>query len=398
MKRRAELDAARGFMLVWMTLVHLPTTLTTWLNQPFGYISASEGFIFLSALLTGSIYFRIFERDGLAAMNRKLLFRALRLYGCHALLLLFAFAAASRFALTGHPALHNMLDFFFAAGSERAVRDALLLLYRPPLLDIIPLYIGFCLLSPLVIVLGTRVSWRLVLGGSAALWVAAQFGLRASLYRWTVASFPLRVPLLVVPLNEMGAFNPWAWQLLWVFGVYFGVRWAKNELPAAKWAQRLWVPAAIAAVTLLFLRYAEVLGVVNLGNYSVLLDKWHLAPTRLIDFAAIVAVVLRFHPVLKQCGLRPFARPIARSLVMLGQASLRVFCAHFFFCFVALGLVGSGASLAGWSQFAVAAITLAALLLLARISYKGRDLSSREKVPEPAWNYVQPQTTLKTPR
>jgi len=391
MKRRVELDAARGFMLVWMTLVHLPTNFTTWLNQPFGYISASEGFIFLSALLTGNIYFRILERDGLAAMNRKLLLRTLRLYGCHVLLLLFAFAAAGRFAVSGHPALHNMLDFFFAAGAKRAVRDGLLLMYRPPLLDIIPLYIGFCLVSPLVLVLGIRVSWRLVLGGSAVLWLAAQFGFRAALYRWTASALPLRVPL-----NEMGAFNPWAWQLLWVFGVYFGVRWAKKELPAAEWAQRLWIPAAFAAVALFFLRYAEVLGL-NLGNYSAFLDKWHLAGTRLINFSAIVAVVLRFHPVLKQFATQPFVRPFARSLVMLGQASLRIFCAHFFFCFVALDLVGGGTNLVGWSQFALAAITFAALLLLAKISDKRRDLSSRDNVANSPWSYVQSQT-LKTPR
>lgn len=61
MKRRIEIDAARGAMLVWMTLTHLPTLLTPWVNQPFGYISASEGFIFLSALFTGRIYLRLLD-------------------------------------------------------------------------------------------------------------------------------------------------------------------------------------------------------------------------------------------------------------------------------------------------------------------------------------------------
>ena len=55
-KREIEIDAARGLMLAWMVLVHLPTALTPWVNQPFGYISSSEGFIFLSALFTGRIY------------------------------------------------------------------------------------------------------------------------------------------------------------------------------------------------------------------------------------------------------------------------------------------------------------------------------------------------------
>jgi hypothetical protein len=49
MQRRIELDAARGVMLLWMTLTHLPTLISTYANQPFGFVSGAEGFIFLSA-------------------------------------------------------------------------------------------------------------------------------------------------------------------------------------------------------------------------------------------------------------------------------------------------------------------------------------------------------------
>jgi len=305
------------------------------------------------------------------------------------LLLLFAFAGASRFAFRGHPALHNMLDFFFSAGTARAVRDGLLLMYRPPLLDIIPLYIVFCLLSPLIIVLGVRASWRLVLAGSAVLWLAAQFGLRDLVYRWTVSLSPLRVPL-----NEMGAFNLWAWQLLWVCGVYFGVRWAKNELPAARWAQKFWVPAAFAAVALCLLRYAEVSGL-NLGNYSVFCDKWQLAGFRLVDFSAIVALALRFHTPLKRFGIHPLVRPFAQSLVTIGQSSLHVFCAHFVFCFIALGFAGDGASLAGWPQFALAATAIVTLLLLAKASHRWRGFYSSHRIVHFRWDY--PPPGLETP-
>jgi hypothetical protein len=382
MKRSAELDAARGMMLVWMVLVHLPTVLSNRVNQPFGYVSSSEGFIFLSAFLTGRIYFRIFERDGAAAMNRKLVLRAVRLYVFHILLLLFAFVAVSRYALRGRPALHNMLDFYFLAGVERAVRDGLLLIYRPPLLDIIPLYVGFCLLTPLLIWFGSRISWRLVLGGSGAIWLAAQFGFRTALYHWVVAATPLRVPL-----NEMGAFNPWAWQFLWVLGMYFGVRWAKDELPVTKWAQRFWIPAACVALALFALRYSEVYGL-NLGSYSVLFDKWNLATVRLIDFPAVILIVLRFHAVLRRIALQRFLEPISRSLITLGQASLQVFCAHFFFCFIALGLVGNAALLPGWLQFVVATITFAFLLLLAKASQLRRDPYARPQLVTLPWGFA----------
>ncbi len=55
MRRLVELDALRGLMLVWITGTHLPTALSTYVNQPLGYVSAAEGLIFMSALFTGFV-------------------------------------------------------------------------------------------------------------------------------------------------------------------------------------------------------------------------------------------------------------------------------------------------------------------------------------------------------
>jgi len=218
MQRRLEIDAARGLMLVWMTLTHLPTVLTPWVNQPFGFFSASEGFIFLSALFTGRIYYRLMDRDGPWAMQRKLTLRTLRLYGYHLLLLLFLFVVAARIAMSGRaPALYNLLHFYFSAGQAHAIIASMLLIYRPPLLDIIPLYVIFLFLSPFILLLTcrARIGWKYVLGGSFALWLAAQFGLRQALYAFFARHFDVRIPL-----NEMGAFDLWAWQLMWVLGMW----------------------------------------------------------------------------------------------------------------------------------------------------------------------------------
>jgi hypothetical protein len=51
-----ELDALRGLMLVLMTLTHMPTGFAHYLSQPFGFVSAAEGFVLLSALLSGRVY------------------------------------------------------------------------------------------------------------------------------------------------------------------------------------------------------------------------------------------------------------------------------------------------------------------------------------------------------
>src|ERR1700752_5376190 len=107
----------RGVMLVWITLTPWPTIASAWVNQPFGFVGAAEGFIFLADLVTGRIYYRIAERDGYPAMARKMWARTLRLYGYHGLLLAFVFLVAVPIASHGdRPGLHNLLDFYFIAG------------------------------------------------------------------------------------------------------------------------------------------------------------------------------------------------------------------------------------------------------------------------------------------
>lgn len=341
-------------MLAWMTLVHLPTAITPWVNQPFGYISASEGFIFLSALFTGRIYYALLRRSGPGKMSAKLLLRTLRLYGYHVLLLLFVFLIVARYAVGAQSrALTNLLDFYFAAGPAHAFVDALLLVYRPPLLDIIPLYIIFLFLSPWLILAASKTRWNIILSGSFALWLLAQFSFREASYAFLARHLGLRIPL-----NEMGAFNLWAWQLVWVVGIWCGVRWAKDDLPLENWAKRTWGPAMIVAVLLLALRYAQLSGL-DLGRFTLFFDKWNLGVVRLCNFSAVAVLLVRFRPILKRFSIRPLA--------LLGQSSLQVFCTHFLFCFLGIAMMGSADRILGWKQVGLIVVTFAALLLVAKL-------------------------------
>src|SRR6202161_2968029 len=268
-QRIEELDALRGLMLVWITCTHLPTVLSTYVKQPFGFFAAAEGFILLSALYTGRIYFRIAERDGYGAMWRKLSMRTAKLYGYQLLLLAFAFVIEAPIAAHGNtPAIHNLLDFYFSAGRTRAFIDAALMVYRPPLLDILPIYIILLALTPFAIVLGARFGWRYALAGGFPLWLLSQFGLRSFVYHLQSRIFGMRIPL-----NEMGAFDLWAWQLWWLVGLWLGVRWAKDNLPL-DWVKRGRIPAAIVVAFFLVLRYAQASGVLTFGKFGLLFDKW----------------------------------------------------------------------------------------------------------------------------
>ncbi len=364
MGRRLEIDAVRGLMLVWMVLTHLPTFLPTYTNQPFGFVSASEGFIFLSALFTGRVYFRLAERDGYPAMRAKLLLRTLRLYGYHALLLALVFLVAVPIAARGNsPQLHNLLDFYFAAGPKQAITEAFLLIYQPPLLDILPMYILFLLFTPLALTMSRRVGWSPILAGSTTLWFLAHLGLREAEH-----NFVNSVMRIHIPINEMGSFDLWAWQFLWILGLWFGVRWAQDNLPVEKWARRVVIPAAIVVAVLLPFRY-EVGRGIELGAFEPLFDKWHFGVVRLINFAAAAALLIRFQQILKPLAVRP--------LVLLGQASLQVFCVHLLFTFAGLTLLGNAAMLSAWQQVALLAATLAGMLLTAQIFSKSEAKTER---------------------
>ncbi len=357
MKRRYELDAARGLMLVWIALTHLPTVISTYSNQPFGFVSASEGFILLAALFSGRNYLKLAQREGYGAMGKKACSRGLRLYGYHGLMLCLAFGLLAPWAANGaRPAVFNLLDFYFAA-PKRAVLDAVLLIYRPPLLDILPMYILFAMiLTPLALRLGQRFGWKYVLGPSFAVWLGAQCGLKQAVYLGLSHVVSMRIPL-----KNMGAFDLWAWQFLWVVGLWLGARWARNDLPIEKWARKIVWPAAAIALGFCVLRYA-VFPNVQPALFGVLFDKWHLGVVRIVDFAAVAAVVIRFNHRLKWVALRP--------LVLLGQASLQVFCAHILFCFAGLALMGTAAVVTGWTEGWLMVATLGGMLLTAKIFEK----------------------------
>src|ERR1700730_10021227 len=365
MGRRLEIDAVRGLMLVWMVLTPLPTFLPTYTNQPFGFVSASEGFIFLSALFTGRIYLRLAERDGYPVMRRNMLLRTLRLYAYHALLLAFAFLVAVPIAARGnHPQLHNLLDYYFAVGPKQAITEAFLLIYRPPLLDILPMYILFLLLTPLALTIARRVGWSSILAGSTIIWSLAHLGVREAEHDFV--NRVLRVP---IPINEMGSFDLWAWQFLWILGLWFGVRWAQDRLPLEIWAKRAVIPAAMLVCAFFVLR-REISHGFELGAAEFLFDKWHLGIMRLVNFAAAAPVLIYFQSVLKPLAIKPLA--------LMGQSSLQVFCVHVLFCFAGLTLMGNASMLSGWKQLGLLTATFTVMLLTAILFSKSEAKQERQ--------------------
>jgi hypothetical protein len=65
-QRSKLIDFLRGLCLVVITIDHLPHDpfeKFTW--QTFGFVSAAEGFVFLSGLVSGIVYGRVAIREGI---------------------------------------------------------------------------------------------------------------------------------------------------------------------------------------------------------------------------------------------------------------------------------------------------------------------------------------------
>ncbi len=310
-----------------MTLTHLPTRASLISNQTFGFVSGAEGFIFLAGFMVGQLEYRRERKGGEIATLRDLAKRTGRIYAYHIGLLVIAFTVFSRIAVDFHrPATQNLLSFYLRNPKEAWIAG-FALVYRPSLLDILPMYIVFMALTPLARRTANRWGWKPVIYICFGIWSAAQFGLRHYVYS--------HVPLfgLHVPEDAIGAFDLFGWQLLWMIALALGTLYANhpdhqgsanhptsNGIPP--WLLRLSIAVAIV---FLGLRYSSVQHFINPQLMDFLPDKWRLGPARLLAFAAITIVLARYGSYL--ASLKLFA-----PLALLGQASLEVFSVHILCC------------------------------------------------------------------
>ena len=196
-RRDLRLDLLRGFCAFAMVVDHLGGASylypVTGGNQFF--VSAAEGFIFLSGLLVGLIYGPRVRRDGLAAVQGHLLRRAFVLYAV-TIGLTFAFVGLSR--LADMPWLQDVDPLT----PELAV--SILTLHRTYyLVDVMLLYTLLLVVSPLALLLLTTGRTWVVLLFSGGLWLLFQWFPVAAQVPWTIVN------------ND--TFRVSAWQV-WFFG------------------------------------------------------------------------------------------------------------------------------------------------------------------------------------
>jgi hypothetical protein len=311
--RDVRLDLVRGWLQLSIFASHAQGSFTgAWLiHGAWGLSDSSEQFVLLSGLVLGSVFTRKQGRDGWTAASRDMLRRAGRLWRTH-LLTLAGFGAMLllvNLALPGEAEAYGW--GFLLRDPVRASLAAAALAYQPAFLDALSVFIWSMLALPLFAWTAARVGgWALL--APALLWAAAQAG-------WLSGPD--------VSGDTAPAFDPFAWQALFMLGAWFGRRklLRGEAVPARPWM----LPAAALVVAAgLAVRLSQH-GFVPLQLPQPGLefaDKVVLSPARLVHALALAYLVARLTPADRGWM---HASPL-RWLGALGRQSLQVFCAGLF--------------------------------------------------------------------
>ncbi len=184
-------------------------------------------------------------------------------------------------------------------------------------MDVLPLYIILLLFPPMLFMLLRQPN--VALFGSAVVYALA----------W---KFDLNLPAYP---NGVWFFNPFAWQLLFVFGAWWRSAarsgWPACCARASRWAAIAYLIFAFAITLTWHFESLDrfVPGLLAYWMYPI--DKTNLDVLRFAHFLALAAVTVRFIP-RHWPGLKS---PILQLAIRCGQHSLEIFCLGVFLAFAA---------------------------------------------------------------
>jgi hypothetical protein len=351
--RDLRLDFFRGLALWFIFVDHIPANQFAWATlRNYGLSDATEIFVFISGYTATLVYSRVFEERGFAFAAAKVLHRCWTLYVTY-MFLFFAFTAQVAYTarVFDNPLFREEMGIAsYFEDPTLALVHALILMFRPANLDVLPLYIVLLLAFQLALP-GLVSRPRLVLAGSAVLYLAARS------FQWNLPTYP-----------EGGVwyFNPFAWQFLFVLGgAVQRYRQAGGGLPSSRvllGASVLYLLVSLVLALSWRIAWLGALMPTMLGEFLYPISKTDLDPLRLLHFAALAYVVLCY--VGQDVGwLRGW---IARPIVACGRQSLQVFCLGIILSFTGQTiLVQFNDSLP--AQLATTVMGIGAMVMAARI-------------------------------
>ena len=312
-QRESRLDLFRGLALWLIYIDHVSPDVLTWGTlRSYGFSDAAEIFIFISGYTAALAYGRVTFESGIAIGTARVLRRVWQIYTAHLLLFLVLMAEIVYVTtVSARPSFYiqemEVGEFFKQPGSMMI--QALLLRFRPLNMDVLPLYVVLMTFLPLVLQLA-RLQRDLPLLLSICLYVLTfQYDMHLSTYP-----------------DGFWSFNPYAWQLLFVFGVWCAMGGGRRLSPILNSSLVLWL-----AVTYLFAAFfvtltwyfpsLESLMPGWLGRLIYPINKTDFDILRFAHFLALAIVALRFVP----SDWVGFKSPWVRPLILCGQYSLQIF-------------------------------------------------------------------------
>ena len=372
-ERDLRLDLFRGVALWGIFLDHIPQNVVNWLTiRNYGFSDATEIFIFISGYTAAFVYGRAMRERGFVVASARILRRAWQIYVAHIFLFTIFMAEIAYVAATFDNPLYaeemRILDFL--KQPDVTIFEALILKFKPVNMDVLPLYIVLLLLFPPMLFVLLRQP-TFALAGSALVYVLA----------W---SLDLNLPAYP---NGVWFFNPFAWQLLFVFGAWCALGGARKLDVVLRSPVILAIAIAylVFAFAITLTWYVEPLGrfVPNwLSEWMYPIDKTNLDVLRFAHFLALAVITVRFVP-RDWPGLQS---PILQPAIRCGQHSLEIFCLGVFLAFAGQFIISeySGGPLI---QVAISLIGIMIMVATANLIswYKvieGRSSSSRVKPPD----------------
>lgn len=390
MNRLHLLDGMRGYFLVFMLLNHLwfdggnPIALIN--HNQLSFVEDAQGFILISGLIVGLYYGRLHATGRAAEANLRIRSRIWELY-LYSLAVLGLVVALALLLPAGRSAWSGLLGDLDGAD----LPAAMLLLYQPTFMDILPQYMLYLAVSPLLIRLTLSGRGGEVVAASFALWASVQFGLHLPL----IAAFESAVGSVHPAFALRGHFNPLAWQIVFVTGLVAGTLMAANRLRPEVWfsPERSDLARVAVAAVLFFMvwRVGFEHGFIPdalAERFWRLQDRAEFSLVYLLNFAALgylVTWLLVAGPCSRSVAAQWIGWGLHRlfslsALRFLGGHSLQVYAYHVVLAYLVIYLDQTAGSL---NHGETTAITLLAVSSLALPAWLHRRFG-RRAVPPPA--------------
>jgi hypothetical protein len=309
--RDRRIDTFRGLLLVVMTIDHFGGFLSQFTKQPLGYVSAAEGFVFLS----GFVCMEAYGKGEIKSVFTKTFKRSLKVYKYHIFLffllplisiLIPQFVDYWRSSLAPYYSNPVLVTFF-----------GLLLLQQPRYMDILPMYSIFLAFFPVYyfFLKSKKVyyTWILLLV-SFFIWILGQF-FDPILFLSKIFSKDL----------DSGSFNIFAWQFVFVLGI-FSSNYKESLLILLEKKYIFYLILLSVVSFCLFRHYDFEINRVLLGEMS------NFPVHRLINFVLVGFFISYFLTKFDRSSYVPI-------LEYLGKNSLQVFSAHVVFLYLFMPLV-----------------------------------------------------------